>query len=195
MTFAMTGMARAFVTGAVVAVTATASWLFMSSDHSTAKARPKPGLGLPTALEQEAITVAPAAEPAPRTPTAAAPQVVLTGVVVGANGGANLAIVSVDLRPEMLMRVGDPLGIAGTVVRIDDASMTYRLAGKELSVFVKASPKVTVTATPDAAPKQYPGFVAAAPAMARALGSEPGSGNEAFRQAVEKKFQAIASGR
>ncbi len=106
-----------------------------------------------------------------------------------------MAIVSVDRRPEMLMRVGDALGASATVVRIDDASMTYRLAGKELSVVVKQSASVTAAVQPIAPPKQYAGFVAAAPAIARGAGSEPGSGNAAFRQAVEKKFQAIAAGR
>lgn len=191
----MTAMTWAFMTGAVVAATATAAWLYMSPDHSTSEVRPQSGPSLRTTLDQDAINARPAAEPSPRSPAAAAPQVVLTGVVVGADGGGNLAIVSVDLRPELLMRVGDPLGISATVVRIDDDSMTYRLAGNELRVFVKASPTVTAIAKPDATPKQVPGFVVGAPTMARAHGSEPGSGNDAFRQAVQKKIEAIAAGR
>ena len=186
------------ITGAVVTAFAMAAWLFVSSDHPAPEARLQPGLGVRTTLNHDANTaprpavssLAPALASAPATPL-----VVLTGVVVAAGGGRNLAIVSVDRRPEMLIRVGDALGVAATVVRIDDASMTYRIAGNELLVFVKQSPNVSATAKPDAAPKQYPGFVAAAPAMARSPGSEPGSGNEAFRQAVEKKLQAIASGR
>ena len=191
----MTAIARALIAGAVVAAAAMVVWLFMWSDHSTPEVRLESGLGLRTAPNDVAITAPRSAERSPLTPVAAAPQVVLTGVVVGADGGDNLAIVSVDLRPEMLIRVGDPLGSFATVVRIDDASMTYRLAGNELRVFVKPSRTVIATAMPDAAPKQLPGFIPAAPAMARAQGSEPGSGNDAFRQAVEKKVQAIAAGR
>lgn len=186
------------ITGAVVTASATAAWLFVSSDHPAPEDRIQPGVDARTTLNRDANTaprptvssLAPAPVDAP-----AAPLVVLTGVVVAAGGVGNLAIVSVDRRPEMLIRVGDALGVAATVVRIDDDSMTYRIAGNELLVLVKQSPNVAATAKPHAAPKQYPGFVAAAPAMARGPGSEPGSGNEAFRQAVEKKFQAIASGR
>ena len=198
----MTGMARAMVVGAVVAASATAGWLLVSSKDSGPGAQLQPLGGLQTALHPDAITAprpaAPLRSPVPD-PVAdavpSAPLVVLTGVVVATGGRDNVAIVSVDRRPEMLMRVGDALGASATVVRIDDASMTYRLADKELSVVVKQSASVTAAVQPIAPPKQYAGFVAAAPAIARGPGSEPGSGNEAFRQAVEKKFQAIAAGR
>jgi hypothetical protein len=123
-----------------------------------------------------------------------APIVALSGVAMGADGG-NLALVSVDRRPEMLLRVGDLLGPSATVVRIDADSMTYRFAGIERRVIVKPSDKAPAQPGPAAQPPRLPGFVPGAPAMARVNGLEPGSGNEAFRQAVEKKMQAIASGR
>ena len=110
-----------------------------------------------------------------------------------------MAIVSVDQRPDMLLRVGDPIAASTTVLRIDDASMTYRFAGAEWRVFVHPQRRTDAMPMPNttlnAAPKPLPGFVAGAPPMARAAGTEPGSGNDAFRQAVEKKMQAINAGR
>ena len=74
-------------------------------------------------------------------------------------------------------------------------AMTYRFAGTELRVFVKPRQSVSALIKLDAPPKPLPGFIAGAPVMARAAGTEPRSGNDAFRQAIEKKTQAIAAGR
>ena len=117
----------------------------------------------------------------------------LSGVALGV-GGRNVAIVSVDERPDALVQEGDALTASTTVLRIDDSSMTYRFAGAEHRVFVKAQAKPTTAVKSDSPPKALPGFVAGAPPMARAAGTEPGSGNDAFRRAVEKKIQAIAAG-
>ncbi len=111
-------------------------------------------------------------------------------------GGGNVAIVSINQQPDMLVRVGDALTSSASVVRIDESSMTYRFAGAEWRVPVKPMQSVTAATTPVLVPpKPLPGFVASAPAMARAAGTEAGSGNDAFRQAAEKKRQAIAAGR
>lgn len=189
----MNASARALTAAAFVAATAIAGWLVASPDHSTTDAHLQPAPALQTPATHDVIATSRAPETSGQPASPAAPQIVLTGVVAG-TGGGNLAIASVDLGPEMLVRVGDRLGPA-TVVRIDDASMTYRLAGNERRVSVQTLPAATATAMPVAAPKPPPGFTAAAPAMARAEGSEPGSGNAAFRQAVEKKIQSIVQGR
>lgn len=110
-------------------------------------------------------------------------------------GGGNVAIVSINQRPDMLVRVGDAMTASATVVRIDESSMTYRFAGAEWRVVVKPQQHVGAKVTQDAPAKPLPGFVVGAPTVARAAGAEPGSGNDAFRQAVEKKMQAIAAGR
>lgn len=139
------------------------------------------------------VPSAPALTPAPAPATSVAPVVRLSGVAVGARGG-NLALVSVDGRPEVLLRVGDRLGPSATVFRIDVEAMTYRYAGIDRRVFVVPSRAGAVTPGAAAVPAPLPGFVAGAPDMARAGGREPGSGNPAFRQAIERKMQAIASG-
>ena len=126
--------------------------------------------------------------------TVGAPNVVLSGVAVGVGGG-NVAIVSVDQRPDTLVRVGDAMGATTTVLHIDDASLTYRFAGTEWRVFVKPQQHTDAARPLNAAPKPLPGFAVGAPPMARPAGTEPGSGNDAFRQAIEKKIQAINAGR
>ena len=192
-------MARVWIASAAVAAAAAVGWYFMAADDTAVEAvapfRVTTVPGLNTTLSADADTASRTTEATPPTTSPLAPQVVLTGVVVGANGAGNLAIVALDHRPEMLLRVGDALGSSAKVVAIDDASMSYRIGGNELRVFVKPSPTSTASVRPDVPPKQYPGFVAAAPAMARVNGAEPGSGNDAFRQAVEKKIQAITQGR
>ncbi len=192
-------MARVWIAFSAVAAAAAVGWHFMAADGAgvevVAPSRVTTVPGLNTTLNADADAASRTTEALPPTSSPVAPQVVLTGVVVGANGAGNLAIVSLDHRPEMLLRVGDPLGPSAKVVAIDDASMSYRIGGNELRVFVKTSPTATASARPNVPPKQYPGFVAAAPAMARVNGAEPGSGNDAFRQAVEKKVQAITQGR
>ena len=192
-------MARVWIACAAVAAAAAVGWYFMAADDTAVEAvapfRVTTVPGLNTTLSADADTASRTTEATPPTTSPLAPQVVLTGVVVGANGAGNLAIVALDHRPEVLLRVGDALGSSAKVVAIDDASMSYRIGGNELRVFVKPSPTSTASARPDVPPKQYPGFVAAAPAMARVNGAEPGSGNDAFRQAVEKKIQAITQGR
>ena len=192
-------MARVWIACAAVAAAAAVGWYFMAADDTAVEAvapfRVTTVPGLNTTLSADADTASRTTEATPPTTSPLAPQVVLTGVVVGANGAGNLAIVALDHRPEVLLRVGDALGSSAKVVAIDDASMSYRIGGNELRVFVKPSPTSTEPAKPDVPPKQRPGFVAAAPAMARVNGAEPGSGNDAFRQAVEKKVQAITQGR
>lgn len=195
-------MARVWIACAAVAAAAAVGWYFMAADDTAVEAvapfRVTTVPGLNTTLSADADTASRTTEATPPTTSPLAPQVVLTGVVVGANGAGNLAIVALDHRPEVLLRVGDALGSSAKVVAIDDASMSYRIGGNELRVFVKPRPTSsadTASARPDVPPKQYPGFVAAAPAMASVNGAEPGSGNDAFRQAVEKKVQAITQGR
>lgn len=195
----MVSTTRRWIWGAVVVCSMVAVGLFSAGRHDLADrliSQPQPPpAGWPQAtpvIESVAKPVATATLPEALRPTA--PTVVLSGVALSAGGG-NVAIVSIDQRPEMLVRVGDALSPLATVVRIDDGSMTYRFAGAELRVLVKLQQHVSAPIKPDAPPKPLPGFIAGAPAMARAAGSEPGSGNDAFRQAIEKKMQAIAAGR
>jgi hypothetical protein len=178
---------------AVVAAAAVAGWIYLSPGPSADPPRipPKPPS---ESAPSVSLPVSPtAAAPAPVVLPSAAPSVVLSGVVVGADGG-NLAIVSVDRRPERMVRVGDDLANATTVERIDDDSMTYRFAGQQRRVEVQSARNVAATAKPEAPPKPLPGFVVGAPTLARADGAGPGSGNDRFRQAVARKTQAIASG-
>lgn len=205
----MVATARGWVWGAVmvagvlaglVGVALVASgWHDLTQDRAGNGAESGAVARLPTGEPQAAARVDWAATPnasasLPTAAAATAPAVVLSGVAVGVGGG-NVAIVSINQRPDMLVRVGDAMTAAATVVRIDESSMTYRFAGTEWRVFIKPQPSVTAPIKLDAPPKPLPGFVAGAPAMARAPGTEPGSGNDAFRQAIEKKMQAIAAGR
>lgn len=176
--------------GAMVIVVALVGWQLMPAP------RPPP-------VEAGPVPVAAVAPPAPAmtgallppTPVATPIAVVLSGVVTGIDR-QQLAIVSVDRGPVSLLRVGDSINGSSHVLRIDGESMTYRQGGSDVRVFVSAGPGTPAVAAPAAAQvKTYPGFVAAAPSIARASGTEPGSGNEAFRQAVDKKLQAIAAGR
>ena len=69
--------------------------------------------------------------------------------------------------------------------------------------WVRDAPGDSLASRPQADPAQagaprnkpLPGFVAAAPPIAQASGAAPGSGNEAFRQAVAQKMQALAASR
>jgi hypothetical protein len=179
---------------ALVVPLAGTGWIEAPPERAGHLNRPQPA---GTSAAPAALAIAPPAVPAswPAATASGAPSVVLSGVALGVDRG-NVAIVSVNQGPDVLVRVGDAMTAATTVLRIDDASMTYRFANTELRVFVKPLQANTAAAlTPIAPPKPMPGFVAGAPAMARAPGVEPGSGNEAFRQAVEKKIQAIAAGR
>ncbi len=188
----MATTSRRLVQAAVVLGAAIVAWLILGVDRSA------PEVHLPTGIDTRPAPIAQAvATPAPATSrpdTAALPTVVLGGVVAGSDHD-NLAIASVDRGPQVLLRVGDSIGGTATVVRIDHDSMTYRSGGNEVRVFVRPAPSAVATATPNPPVKTYPGFVAAAPAIARANGAEPGSGNEAFRQAFETKMQAIAARR
>ena len=199
----MINRARAAVVVAVtvaVAVTLWALWWMAApheQEHPAVETRARPAAEIMPVMTppQAAPAIAAVAVAASATPASLA--VVVTGVAVGSDG-RNLALVSIDRRPEMLLRVGDTMPGAATVVHIDDTSMTYRRGGVDFRVSVQAAlaaqAGVAMNA-PDVHPKTYPGFVAGAPAMARAAGTEPGSGNDAFRQAIEKKLQAIAAGR
>ena len=182
------------IAGAVSVALVAASWRDLTLDRSTTQDRPPLAAAPPAAPRVEWQPAPVAVASSPSLSASAAPSVVLSGVAVGMGGG-NVAIVSINQRPDMLVRVGDAMTATATVVRIDDASMTYRFAGADLRVFVKPLQSVAAPIKPDAPPKPLPGFVAGAPPMARAAGTEPGSGNDAFRQAIEKKMQAIAAGR
>lgn len=194
----MNATARGLMAAGVLVVASGAVWLYLALNEPLASV----GSPAPDARSQAAWQVDPSA--APRVATAIAPAttpvppaVVLSGVAVHPDGSSNLAIVSVDRGPQTLLRVGDRLGSSAMVIRIDEASMTYRFAGNDLRVFVTApSARISSAAKPQTpSSDQRPGFVADAPAIARANGSEPGSGNEGFRQAVERKMQAIAATR
>ena len=194
----MSSRARALLAVAGLVALVALSWMLTPHEQAHEQAadvmggRAVAGIGSETAPTRVASAMPAIAESASATPVA--PGVVLTGVAVGIDGH-NLALVSIDKRPELLLRVGDTMPGPATVVHIDDTSMTYRRAGIDFRVPVKAAQAGVALAKPDAQAKTYPGFVAGAPAMARASGTEPGSGNDAFRQAIEKKLQAIAAGR
>lgn len=182
-------------------------WHDLALEHAItgAGAQPWPATDPPTAGRVEAPatpgtaviglpTLSVPSAPLPAVPAPAPPSVVLSGVAMGVGGG-NVAIVSINQQPDMLVRVGDALTATASVVRIEESSMTYRYAGTEWRVSVKPMQSVAAPNPPAVPAKPLPGFVASAPAIARAAGAEPGSGNDAFRQAVEKKRQAIAAGR
>lgn len=161
--------------------------------------RPGPAAPAHAALESSSLPIA----TQPALPTAGEPRlvaatprplaVVLSGVATGADQ-APLALVSIHRGPVMLLRVGDSMGGSARVLRIDPDSMTYLSAGAELQVSVKPADAAPASATAGAAAKPLAGFVAAAPAIARAEGAQPGSGNAMFRQSVERKRMAIAAG-
>lgn len=185
--------------GALGIALVASGWNDLTQDRASTESavRPQPADAPPTAprVEWFAAPGAAASSPTVSAPAApATPAVVLSGVAMGVGGG-NVAIVSINQRPDMLVRVGDAMTATTTVVRIDDSSMTYRLAGAEWRVFVKSQQPASQPIKLDAPPKPLPGFVAGAPPIARPAGTEPGSGNDAFRQVVEKKMQAIAAGR
>lgn len=193
MRFIMPATARAMISVAMAVAAAIAGWIYLWPASSSSVAQSQSAPGPKTAPGVEWVAAPDAAASRPAIPSLTTPVVVLSGVSVGTAGG-NLAIVSVDHGPDTLVRVGDAMSNSMTVVRIDDDSMAYRFAGTELRVFVKPRQTVTTVVKPDAPPKQYPGFIAGAPAMARAVGTEPGSGNDAFRRAIDKKMQSIAAG-
>ncbi len=199
--WAAVGVASVVAAALGIALVAT-GWDDLTQDRASnlPPSRTQTGAALPAAARAQWVAAPAAAAssatiPATATPAApAAPAVVLSGVAVGVGGG-NVAIVSINQRPDMLVRVGDAMTATTSVVRIDDSSMTYRFAGAEWRVFVQPQRQVSAPIKLEAPAKPLPGFVAGAPAVARSAGAEPGSGNDAFRQAVEKKMQAIASGR
>lgn len=183
---------RLLVALAVVVPAGIAGWLLWPSEPAVPAPRAATDLRTETAPSQ-VVPLPPAAASVPVDAAIGGPQVVLSGVVVGAGGG-NLAIVSVDRRPETMLRVGDELTPSATVVHIDDGSMTYRFAGRQTRVQVQSVRGASATAQSVAPARPLPGFVAGAPPLARPGGTEPGRGNDAFRQAVAKKAQAIAAG-
>lgn len=176
---------------AVVVGAAIAAGLLMDAD------RPRPTAPAQAALDSRSAPIAPLPDlpmPADSRVVTATPRplaVVLSGVAVGSDL-TPLALVSVDRGPVLLLRVGDSMGGSARVLRIDPDSMTYLSRGAELRVSVK--PAAAASATTTAAAKPLAGFVAAAPAIARAEGAQPGSGNAMFRQSVERKRMAIAAG-
>lgn len=189
---------RALLAVGVVTAVVAAGWLMPPRERAAAE-HPPQRVARPGPVDPPAHALAPG--PAPPAMTAAsvpaplAPAVMLTGVAVGADA-RNLALVSIDRRPEVLLRVGDAMTASATVVHIDDTSMTYRQAGVDVRLAVKpARAAAAAVAQAAAPPTTYPGFMADAPPMARVNGREPGSGNDAFRQAIDKKLQSIAANR
>jgi hypothetical protein len=148
--------------------------------------------GPPTAIASPAA--APVMPPA-QTFVAREPSVVLDGVMVGADG-RSLAVASIDGAPDVLLRVGDPIGSAAQVVAIDSTSMTYRIGIKDVRVSLRPG-AATAAARPTASPvgPSGAGLAAAAPPPMGPASGARGSGNEAFREAVQKKMQAITAGR
>lgn len=194
---AMTALTRTSVAAAVLVAAAAAWWWWAKAEPAPVVATAPAAWPAPTAPEVAAPALPPPAVPAtlaspPSAPRA--PVVTLAGLMVGADRQP-LAVVSVDGGPESLVRVGDALGGTASVVRIDEGSLTYRFGSLEFRVTVRprdGAPALITLAPPV---QTQPGFVAAAPAIARPAGTLPGSGNDAFRQAVDKKLQAIAAGR
>ena len=177
---------------AVLASAAIAGWIWWPSEPVALRAAPE--TRTESALGPALPTPPVPAASAPRAIASGEPSVVLSGVVVGVGGG-NLAIVSIDRRPETMLRVGDAVSNTGVVSQIDENSMTYDVAGQPRRVVVEPGRSVAATAKAAAPAKPLPGFVTGAPPMARASGVEPGSGNDNFRQAVARKAQAIAAGK
>lgn len=180
--------------GALMAAAALAGWLLIPGQRPPHE--PTPIAAVPAPAVSDAPAEKAASDPPPPAAALRSPlAIAVSGVVAG--GRENLALVSVDRGPEMLLRIGDSIGGKATVLGIDGESMTYRYGDSDVRVFVSSRPGTPATPAPVApAPvKTYPGFVAAAPSIARASGAEPGSGNESFRKAVEKKLQAMAAQR
>ncbi|WP_088279793.1 hypothetical protein [Ideonella sp. A 288] len=194
----MTTLVNTSMAAAVMLAAAGAAWWLVEAEPAPQAVAVPAGQTSPTGPQAAVAALPPAlvVPPPLASPPAApkAPAVTLAGLLVGADRQP-LAVVSVDGGPEALVRVGDPLGSAASVVRIDEGSMTYRFGDRELRVTVRPREPgpALITSTPPA--QTQPGFVAAAPAIARPAGTLPGSGNDTFRQAVDRKLQAIAAGR
>lgn len=186
---------RAGLTSAAALMAAAAgAWLYGAIDDRTPAVQHSPDSHLESAPKLVLASPPGATEGSASGATATAPVVILTGVAVNVDG-SNVAIASVNRGAQTLLRVGDPIGPFASILRIDDASMTYRFAGRDLRVFVQAPQRVSQAAPRQATPPAYLAVAGTPAPAASALGLEPGSGNAAFRQAVEKKIQALTTGR
>lgn len=166
-----------------------ALWLWLSGGPSTAR---------------HTVMTPPWPAPLPSTPTAPATPprpvevpppplgVVLAGVVTGGDG-QRMALVSLDRGPQAVLRVGDALTRDAVVRRIDEQSITYHRLGVDVRVPLQA-PAATAQALAAPLPVRATPPAVDAPAPARGPDGEPGRGNAAFRDAVARKRQAIATG-
>ena len=128
--------------------------------------------------------------PLPALPAAPAARVELSGVLM-VDGRPAMALVSVAGAPAVLVRQGDRVTATAAVAGIETNAMLLRDGDRVSRIEVTASPVRRAVA-----PMQ-PGLaapVAVAPAAGVApapSGDAPGSGNAAFRAAIEDKIRSM----
>ena len=129
------------------------------------------------------------------------PKVQLSGIVGGADG-QQLAIISVNKAPELLVRVGDQIFAASTVTEINQDSLTYRHGSDLIRVFIQGNAAPTQTSVGSANPtsnKQpvarqedlLPGFMKSTGTAGQQSSAESKNGNVEFRQAFETKMNSL----
>jgi len=137
----------------------------------------------------------------PKKEVTSSPQVLLSGIVGGANG-QRLAVVSVNKSPESIVRVGDPIFADSTVTEINQDSLTYRHGSNLIRVVmqdrnVPPQGKVSTAQIPknelDVPLKEntLPGFVASAGTAGQQSPANSKNGNVEFREAFEKKMKSL----
>lgn len=132
-----------------------------------------------------------AAPPAASLSPAVAARVALSGVLM-VDGRPAMALVSVAGAPAVLVRPGDRVTASAVVSGIEANAMLLREGEQVSRIEVTAGP-VTVAAAP-LPPAATPAPQGAAPmagAAAPPAGDAPGSGNAAFRAAIEDKVRSM----
>ncbi len=140
-----------------------------------------------TQPDSRPTATAPAATAIPASPAA---RVELSGVLM-VDGRPAMALVSVAGAPAVLVRQGDRVTTTAVVAGIETSAMLLRDGDRVSRIEVTAAPtriaaaplQPTVTAPPAPVPA-----AGVAPALA---GDAPGSGNAAFRAAIEDKVRSM----
>ncbi len=124
----------------------------------------------------------------------------LAGVAVGVNQ-LRMGIISVNNKPDIVVRVGDLLEGSWAVAEIDVDSLTYQNDSRKIKVFVEsvkdmyvnqmASLSKNKNSASEVVDSPLPGFIKRSPSEFNVSMPVLPNGNAEFRQAVEQKMATL----
>jgi len=118
------------------------------------------------------------------------PEIQLSGIVGGANG-QQLAIISVNKAPELIVHVGDQIFASSTVTEINLDSLTYRHGSNLIRVAMKSHAPSSQGSAASNTENSQPGFAKSTGQIGQQRPSDAKNGNVEFRQAFEQKMKSL----